>query len=181
MFRSGDKVLQLVNNPDQHVFNGDIGEIAAISYAKETADRGDQLIVSFDGTEIAYGKQDFNQIALAYCCTIHKAQGSEFPIVVLPVVRGYHRMLKRNLIYTAVTRGKAYLILCGDEQALTYAIDRKNEDNRYTILKEKLQERLAEPETAKPEDESEDIAAPGTNSEIIERLKQLDAEEKTSN
>ncbi|HET7578006.1 MAG TPA: ATP-dependent RecD-like DNA helicase [Bacillales bacterium] len=143
VFRSGDKVLQLVNNPEQHVFNGDIGEVAAISYAKENADRQDRLTVSFDGTEVYYTKQDLNQIALAYCCSIHKSQGSEFPIVVLPVVRGYWRMLKRNLIYTAVTRSKEYLILCGEEQALAKAIQRENEDRRNTMLETKLREKLA--------------------------------------
>jgi exodeoxyribonuclease V alpha subunit len=142
-FRSGDKVLQLMNNPDQNVFNGDIGEITAISYAKENADRQDRLVASFDGTEVFYSRQDFNQIALAYCCSIHKSQGSEFPIVVVPVVRGYWRMLKRNLIYTAVTRSKEYLILCGEESALTRAIHRENEDNRNTMLETKLRERLA--------------------------------------
>lgn len=141
-FRSGDKVLQLVNSPDQQVFNGDIGEVAGISYARENADKTDRLIVSFEGTEVYYSKQDFNQIALAYCCSIHKSQGSEFPIVVLPVVRGYWRMLKRNLIYTAVTRGKEFLIICGEEQALTKAIQRENEDERHTMLKVKLQEKL---------------------------------------
>lgn len=142
-FRSGDKVLQLINNPDQNVFNGDIGEITAISYAKENADRQDRLVASFDGTEVFYSRQDFNQIALAYCCSIHKSQGSEFPIVVVPVVRGYWRMLKRNLIYTAVTRSKEYLILCGEERALTQAVHRENEDNRNTMLETKLRERLA--------------------------------------
>ncbi|HET7656766.1 MAG TPA: ATP-dependent RecD-like DNA helicase, partial [Bacillales bacterium] len=142
-FRSGDKVLQLVNNPDQQVFNGDIGEVAGISFARENADGADRLIVSFEGTEVYYGKQDFNQIALAYCCSIHKSQGSEFPIVVLPVVKGYWRMLKRNLIYTAVTRGKEFLILCGEESALTKAIQRENEDNRNTMLEIKLREKLA--------------------------------------
>ncbi|HEX7063793.1 MAG TPA: ATP-dependent RecD-like DNA helicase [Bacillales bacterium] len=141
-FRSGDKVLQLVNNPEQHVFNGDIGEVAAVSYARENTDQQDRLVVSFDGTEIYYAKQDLNQIALAYCCSIHKSQGSEFPIVVLPVVRGYWRMLKRNLIYTAVTRSKEFLILCGEEQALAKAIRSENEDLRNTMLETKLRERL---------------------------------------
>ncbi|HEU5141373.1 MAG TPA: ATP-dependent RecD-like DNA helicase [Bacillales bacterium] len=141
-FRSGDKVLQLVNNPEQHVFNGDIGEVVAVSYARENTDQQDMLVVSFDGTEIYYAKQDLNQIALAYCCSIHKSQGSEFPIVVLPVVRGYWRMLKRNLIYTAVTRSKEFLILCGEEQALAKAIRSENEDLRHTMLETKLKERL---------------------------------------
>lgn len=143
VYRTGDKILQLVNNPDENVFNGDIGEVAAISYATENADKKDQLIVSFEGTEVPYAKQDFKDISLAYCCSIHKSQGSEFPIVVLPIVRGYYRMLKRNLIYTAITRGKEFLILCGEQQALQTAIQRENEDERYTMLTEKLQEKLA--------------------------------------
>lgn len=142
VFRKGDKVLQLSNNPEQHVFNGDIGEVAAIFYAKENTDHEDKLVVSFDGTEVTYSKQDFNQITLAYCCSIHKSQGSEFPIVVMPVVRGYWRMLKRNLIYTGVTRSKEYLILCGEEQALVSAIERANEDVRNTMLETKLREKL---------------------------------------
>lgn len=168
VFRHGDKVLQLVNNPEEHVFNGDFGEIVAISYAKENEEREDQLVVSFDGIEVSYAKQDFNQISLAYCCSIHKSQGSEFPIVILPVVRGYHRMLKRNLIYTAVTRGKAYLIMCGEAQALTTAIHRGEEDQRYTMLRTKLQERLGEAEMI------EDIAVSGENPEINERLKSFE-------
>jgi exodeoxyribonuclease V alpha subunit len=143
IFRTGDKVLQLVNNPERQVYNGDIGEVAGIFYAKENTDKIDKLVVAFDNSEVTYTKQDLNQIALAYCCSIHKSQGSEFPIVVLPVVRGYYRMLKRNLIYTAVTRSKEYLILCGDEKALTYAISQDNEDARNSMLKVKLQERLS--------------------------------------
>lgn len=105
-YRVGDKVLQLINQPDKNIFNGDIGEIVAIFYAKETEEKVDQLVVSFDGNEVTYPRQDLHQITLAYCCSIHKSQGSEFPIVILPIVRGYHRMLRRNLIYTAITRSK---------------------------------------------------------------------------
>lgn len=141
-YRTGDKVLQLVNNPEHQVYNGDIGEIAGIFYAKENTDKIDKLVVAFDNTEVLYTKQDLNQIALAYCCSIHKSQGSEFPIVVLPVVRGYWRMLKRNLIYTAVTRSKDYLILCGEEKALSYAVSKDHEDDRYSMLQINLQERL---------------------------------------
>lgn len=142
VFRAGDKVLQLVNDPDHQVFNGDIGEVVAVFRAKETVDKEDTLVVSFDGKEVTYLKRDLNQITLAYCCSIHKSQGSEFPIVVLPIVKGYHRMLKRNLIYTAVTRGKSYLILCGDEAAFSRAIGETSRDLRYSMLKEKLQERI---------------------------------------
>lgn len=142
VFRVHDKVLQLVNNPDDQVYNGDIGEIAAIMKAKETTDNEDTIIVSFDGIEVKYLKHDLNQLTLAYCCSIHKAQGSEFPIVILPVVRGYHRMLRRNLIYTAVTRSKEYLMLCGDAEAFNQAVSRNDVDLRHSNLGKKLQERL---------------------------------------
>ncbi len=144
-FRVGDKVLQLVNNPEENVFNGDIGEVVAVFRAKETVEKEDQLVVSFDGHEVRYLKRDLNQLTLAYCCSIHKSQGSEFPIVVLPVVKGYHRMLRRNLIYTAVTRSKAYLILCGDPSAFAYAVGQAGVDRRYSRLKDKLADRLASP------------------------------------
>ena len=141
-FRVGDKVLQLVNNPEEGVYNGDIGEVSAIVFSKESVDKQDQLVVSFDGTEVTYSRSDFQQITLAYCCSVHKAQGSEFPIVVLPVVRSYFRMLRRNLIYTAITRSKEYLILCGEEQALEYAVRRHDVAERHTSLKDTLLEWL---------------------------------------
>ncbi|MCL1630467.1 ATP-dependent RecD-like DNA helicase [Sporolactobacillus sp. CPB3-1] len=141
-FRVHDKVLQLVNNPDENVFNGDIGEITAIFKAKETTDKEDTVIVTFDSVEVKYLKHDLNQLTLAYCCSIHKAQGSEFPIVILPVVKGYHRMLRRNLIYTAVTRSKESLILCGDDEAFAEAVGRNDGDKRHSALAKKIRERL---------------------------------------
>ncbi|MBM7645861.1 exodeoxyribonuclease V alpha subunit [Scopulibacillus daqui] len=142
VYRVGDKVLQLVNNPEEHVFNGDIGEIVAVIFAKETADHEDMVVVSFEGTEVTYLKRDLNQITLAYCCSIHKSQGSEFPIVVLPIVKGYHRMLRRNLIYTAITRSKSFLIMCGDKKAFNEAVQRSDVDLRHSKLSEKLRERI---------------------------------------
>ncbi|EST13414.1 ATP-dependent RecD-like DNA helicase [Sporolactobacillus laevolacticus] len=142
LFRVHDKVLQLVNNPDEQVFNGDIGEITAIFRAKETTDKEETVIVSFDNIEVKYLKHDLNQLTLAYCCSIHKAQGSEFPIVILPIVKGYHRMLKRNLIYTAVTRSKDSLVLCGDEEAFNQAVNRNDVDQRNSSLTKKIRERL---------------------------------------
>lgn len=143
LFRVGDKVLQLVNNPDEQVFNGDIGEVVAIFRAKETADKEDTVVAQFDGIEVKYLKHDLNQLTLAYCCSIHKSQGSEFPIVILPIVKGYHRMLRRNLIYTAVARSKDYLILCGDKEAFAYAVEHNDVGKRHSNLAQKLQERLA--------------------------------------
>lgn len=139
VYRTGDKVLQLVNQPESHVFNGDIGEVVSIFYAKENTEKQDMVIVSFDGNEVTYTKQDLGQITHAYCCSIHKSQGSEFPIVVLPVVKSYYRMLRRNLLYTAVTRAKRFLILCGEEEALKLGVQRADEMARQTSLKERLQ------------------------------------------
>ncbi|WP_096201400.1 SF1B family DNA helicase RecD2 [Bacillus sp. FJAT-45350] len=139
IFRTGDVVLQLVNNSEEHVYNGDRGEIVAIFYAKENVEKQDQLVISFDGTEVVYSKKDFNQITHAFCSSIHKSQGSEFPIVIMPVVRGYYRMLRRKLIYTGITRAKDYLILCGELPAFEQAIAREDESNRNSQLQEKLQ------------------------------------------
>lgn len=137
-YRVKDVVLQLVNNPEENVFNGDRGEIVTIIYAKENVEKQDQIVISFDGIEVLYNKADLNQITLAYCCSVHKSQGSEFPIVIMPIVRGYHRMLRRNLVYTGITRAKEYLILCGEIKAFQTAIQQQNEMKRNTLLKEKL-------------------------------------------
>jgi exodeoxyribonuclease V alpha subunit len=139
-YRIGDKVLQLVNQPEQHVFNGDIGEIISIFYAKENTEKQDLIIVSFDGIEVTYTRQDFNQITHAFCCSIHKSQGSEFPIVILPVVKSYYRMLRRNLLYTAITRSKEFLILCGEESAFRMGVEREDDQKRKTTLYDKLVE-----------------------------------------
>lgn len=139
-YRVGDKVLQLVNQPESHVFNGDMGEIVSIFYAKENTEKQDMVVASFDGVEVTYTRQDLNQITLAYCCSVHKSQGSEFPIVILPIVKSYYRMLRRNLIYTAITRSKQFLILCGEEEALRIGVVRADEQTRQTTLTEKLKE-----------------------------------------
>ncbi|WP_227396773.1 SF1B family DNA helicase RecD2 [Jeotgalibacillus aurantiacus] len=137
-YRIGDKVLQLVNQPESNVFNGDMGEIISIFYAKENTEKQDMVLVSFDGVEVTYTRQDLNQITHAYCCSIHKSQGSEFPIVILPVVKSYSRMLRRNLLYTAITRSSRFLILCGEEEAFRYGVERQDDLVRMTTLKERL-------------------------------------------
>lgn len=141
-YRIGDKVLQLVNQPENHIFNGDIGEIVSIFYAKENTEKEDMIIVSFDGIEATYTRQDLIQITHAFCTSVHKSQGSEFPIVILPVVKSYYRMLRRNLIYTAITRSKQSLILCGEEEALRMAVARADEQSRLTTLQDKLREAI---------------------------------------
>jgi exodeoxyribonuclease V alpha subunit len=147
IYRTGDKVLQLINQPESGVFNGDMGEIVSILYAKENTDNVDKLIISFEGIEVTYTRQDLTQITHAYCCSIHKSQGSEFPIVILPVVKSYFRMLRRNLIYTAITRSKSFLILCGEEEALRMGIERNNELKRKTTLLPKIKAAFDDSET----------------------------------
>ncbi|PLS01256.1 SF1B family DNA helicase RecD2 [Neobacillus cucumis] len=141
-YRIGDKVLQLVNQPESNVFNGDIGEIISIIYAKENTEKQDMIYISFEGNEVEYTRQDLNQITHAYCCSVHKSQGSEFPIVIMPITRSYYRMLQRNLIYTAITRSKQSLIICGEEDALRMGIERADELQRQTTLCQKLQESI---------------------------------------
>lgn len=137
VYRVGDKVLQLVNQPELNVFNGDMGEITSIQYAKETQDKVDEISILFDATEVTYKRTDWNKFALAYCCSIHKSQGSEFTMVILPMVRQYGRMLKRNLLYTAVTRSTSKLILTGELDAFRIAASNTG-DLRKTMLVEKL-------------------------------------------
>ncbi|WP_133581054.1 SF1B family DNA helicase RecD2 [Aureibacillus halotolerans] len=134
ILRTGDKVLQLVNRPEDHVFNGDVGEVVAIMKANETTDKQEQIVVDFDEREIVYTKQDLIQLTLAYCCSVHKSQGSEYPIVIIPLVYSYRRMLQRNLLYTAITRSKDYLILCGQLGAFNEAARRTMDFTRQTSL-----------------------------------------------
>ncbi|WP_026693820.1 SF1B family DNA helicase RecD2 [Peribacillus kribbensis] len=162
-YRVGDKVLQLVNQPESGVYNGDIGQVVSVFYAKENTEKQDLLIVSFDGLEITYSKTDLTQITLAYCCSIHKSQGSEFPIVILPVVKSYYRMLRRNLIYTAITRSKKFLILCGEEDALRMGVERGNELRRKTTLKDRVQTILGEME-------EENSGERGSEKEFLRKL-----------
>ncbi|WP_342515258.1 ATP-dependent RecD-like DNA helicase [Sporosarcina sp. FSL K6-1522] len=138
VYRIGDKVLQLVNQPESNVFNGDMGEVISIIKAKETIDKKELLVVSYDGIEVTYERSDLNQITLAYCCSIHKSQGSEFPIVIMPIVRSQRKMLRRNLLYTGITRAKNFLILCGEPEEFRVGISRTDELERQTTLKERL-------------------------------------------
>jgi len=138
VYRIGDKVLQLVNQPESNVFNGDMGEVIAIIKAKENIEKQDLLVVSFDGNEITYQRADLNQITLAYCCSIHKSQGSEFQTVIMPIVRGYSKMLRRNLLYTGITRAKNFLILCGEPEVFTSGLNRTDDLQRLTSLRARL-------------------------------------------
>jgi exodeoxyribonuclease V alpha subunit len=177
VYRIGDKVLQLVNQPESNVFNGDMGEVIAIIKANETIDKKELLVVSYDGIEVTYERSDLNQITLSYCCSIHKSQGSEFPIVIMPIVRSQRKMLKRNLLYTGITRAQKFLILCGEPEEFKAGIARTDELSRQTTLRERLGaenelieeiEPAARPNSESQNDPSESIEDPIDNAEDIE-------------
>ncbi|WP_244087510.1 ATP-dependent RecD-like DNA helicase [Companilactobacillus sp. RD055328] len=133
-YRIGDKVVHLVNNPENNVFNGEIGLITGITYAKDSDINSDELHFDFSGQEISYARSDWNKITLAYCTSIHKAQGSEFELVIMPLVRQAKRMLKRNLLYTGITRAKSMLIMIGDQQAYIDAINDISSKRATTLI-----------------------------------------------
>lgn len=137
-FRKGDKVLHLVNDAQLNVFNGDIGYITDLIPAKYTESKQDEIVMDFDGTEIVYPRNEWLKITLAYAMSIHKSQGSEFQVVILPVTRQSGRLLQRNLIYTAITRSKSKLIMLGEIAAFEEAI-KKEGDKRHTYLVQRLQ------------------------------------------
>ena len=120
-YRSGDKVIHLVNDAEVNVFNGDLGYITDLIPGKYTESKQDEMMIDFDGNEVVYPRNEWYKIRLAYAMSIHKSQGSEFPVVFLPITSASKRMLERNLIYTAITRAKSKLILLGELQAFDYA------------------------------------------------------------
>ncbi|GGG27185.1 ATP-dependent RecD-like DNA helicase [Lysinibacillus alkalisoli] len=138
IYRVGDKVLQLINQPESNVFNGDMGRVQHIILAKETQDKKEQLIVNFNGVEVTYERADLNQLTLAYCCSIHKAQGSEFATVIMPILWEYGRMLNRNIIYTGITRAQKFLILCGSQEAFAKGLTKSDNLMRRTSLTARL-------------------------------------------
>jgi exodeoxyribonuclease V alpha subunit len=134
VFRADDKVMQIKNNYDKEVFNGDIGIIAAVNADDRT------LKVNFDDRIVEYDVTELDELVHAYATTIHKAQGSEYPIVVMPILMNHYVMLQRNLIYTGITRAKKILVLVGTKKALSYAVRNVTVTKRNTLLKERLQE-----------------------------------------
>ena len=130
-FRLGDKVIQTKNNYTKQVFNGDIGFVMAIEPGRMTVHFSDEL-------EVDYENGEFGELALAYALTVHKSQGSEYPVVILPLVRSHTIMMQRNLLYTAVTRAKREVILLGSKAALNTAVGNNRTSKRYTLLAERL-------------------------------------------
>ena len=131
-YRTGDRVMQIRNNYDKDVYNGDIGCIMDVD-----AEEG-ELLVSFGEKEVSYEKSELDELVLAYATTIHKSQGSEYPIVVIPVFYSFFTLLQRNLIYTAITRAKKICVLIGQVKALGYAVKNLTVEQRNTKLKERL-------------------------------------------
>lgn len=131
-FRPGDKVMQIRNDYDRAVFNGDIGRVVSV----ETETR--EVSIRFDGREVAYDFGDLDAVTLAYAVSVHKAQGSEYPAVVMPILMQHFMLLQRNLLYTAVTRGRRLVVLVGTKQALAMAVKNDKTRRRCTRLRERL-------------------------------------------
>lgn len=140
-FREGDKILQLKNQPDDDVYNGDIGTLVEIESSEENENGKTTLYVQFDETFVSYTLDNISNITLAYCISIHKSQGSEYPIVIMPIVNSHYHMLQRKLIYTGVTRARQSLILLGSKNAFIKGIETEERHERESSLKEKLIEK----------------------------------------
>ncbi|WP_156008930.1 SF1B family DNA helicase RecD2 [Streptococcus ruminantium] len=144
-FRCGDRIIHLVNDAEANVFNGDLGYITDLLPAKYTDSKQDEITIDFDGSEVTYPRNEWYKITLAYAMSIHKSQGSEFQVVILPITRSSHRMLQRNLIYTAITRSRSKLILLGEIAAFDYAV-KNTGTSRKTYLVPRFQGEMAEQE-----------------------------------
>jgi exodeoxyribonuclease V alpha subunit len=134
VLRAGDKVMQMRNNYTKRVFNGDIGYILAI-------DEG-QVLVRYPEEDVTYERGEQDEIALAYAMSVHKSQGSEYSVIIMPLALGHQIMLQRNLLYTAVTRAKERVILLGSHTALEMAVKNDRARKRYTLLAERLKGEL---------------------------------------
>ena len=141
LYREGDKVLQLVNDPDNQVFNGDIGYITSIKSIK-TPKKEDVININYDGINVLYKKDDMFSIKHAYAITIHKAQGSEFAHVIMPITKNYYKMLYNKLIYTGVSRAKKSLVIIGEPIAFKMAVNNNYSTDRKTDLLNKIMNKI---------------------------------------
>jgi exodeoxyribonuclease V alpha subunit len=131
-FSQGDKVMQMVNNYDKDVYNGDIGFIKRIDTQEH------EIAISFDGKSVVYSFDELDELSIAYAVTIHKSQGSEYPAVIIPISTQHFPMLQKNLLYTAITRGKRFVFLVGQKKAVAIAVKNDKESWRYSRLRELL-------------------------------------------
>lgn len=130
--RVGDKVMQTRNNYEKDIYNGDVGKVTAFNKREQ------YLIVMFDDKAVKYEYTETDELVLAYAVTVHKAQGSEYPVIIMPLVTEHYPLLQRNLVYTAVTRGKKLVILMGTKQALAIAVNTNKSVKRFTLLSERI-------------------------------------------
>ncbi len=143
-FKKDDKVMQIRNNYDKDIYNGDIGRIARIDAEEQ------ELYVNFDGRLVGYDFSELDELVLAYATSVHKAQGSEYPAVVIPILTQHYLLLQRNLLYTGITRGKKLVVLVGTKKALSIAVHNNKTQLRYTLLKERLQKGMGSAGFPKP-------------------------------
>jgi exodeoxyribonuclease V alpha subunit len=132
IFRVNDKVMQIKNNYDKEVFNGDIGKISHIDFENQ------EIGITFDGRSVDYDYTDLDEIVLAYAVSVHKSQGSEYPAVIIPILTQHYMLLQRNLIYTAVTRGRKLVVIVGTRKALAIGVKNNKTEKRYTYLRYRL-------------------------------------------
>ena len=131
-FKVNDKVMQIVNNYDKEVYNGDIGRIASIDEEEK------EVKVIMDDREVVYDYSDLDELVHAYAVSVHKSQGSEYPAVVIPILTQHYVLLQRNLLYTGVTRGKKLVVIVGTKKAMAIAVKNNRTENRFTLLKQRL-------------------------------------------
>jgi exodeoxyribonuclease V alpha subunit len=127
-FRLGDKLMQIRNNYDKDVYNGDIGSLVGINLTDQS------LTVDFEGRRVDYDWTEGDELVLAYAVSVHKSQGSEFPAVVIPLVTAHYMMLQRNLLYTAITRARKLCVLVGSRKAISLAVRNNKVAERFTAL-----------------------------------------------
>ena len=126
--------MQVRNNYDKEVFNGDIGRIVRIDAESQ------EIIISFDERDVSYDYTELDEIVLAYAVSVHKAQGSEYPVVIVPILTQHYILLQRNLVYTAVTRGRNLVVIVGTMKALAIGVKNDKTQKRYTYLKYRLRQ-----------------------------------------
>jgi exodeoxyribonuclease V alpha subunit len=124
--------MQIKNNYDKEVFNGDIGKISRIDFENQ------EISITFDGRSVDYDYADLDEIVLAYAVSVHKSQGSEYPAVIIPILTQHYMLLQRNLIYTAVTRGRKLVVIVGTRKALAIGVKNNKTEKRYTYLRHRL-------------------------------------------
>lgn len=138
IFREGDKILQLKNQPDDDIYNGDIGKLVEIVYPNEDPNNTLRLVVDYEGIFVEYSPENFERITHAYCISVHKSQGSEYPIVIFPLVEQQRHMLQKSLVYTAITRAKKSLVLIGSKAILNEAVHKEDKRRETTLIQRLL-------------------------------------------